>query len=75
VEEKLSITSNRLSSLFGVNAEQAKASVKPLVAIGFLEVIKGSFKVPSLFREGMKITQGKAFEDSSTKNAEDEDDE
>jgi len=51
-----------IATLFGVSIEQAKNGVKPLVAIGFLEVIKESFKVPSLFREGMKITQGKGFE-------------
>jgi len=64
-----------IASLLGVSIEQAKSDVKPLVAIGFLEVIKDSFKVPSLFREGMKITQGKAFEDSSSTNTEDEDEE
>jgi hypothetical protein len=62
-----------LASLFGVSIEQAKNVVTPLVAIGFLEVIKDSFKVPSIFREGMKITQGKAFEDLSRPDAEDED--
>ena len=53
--------------------EEAMNEVKPLVAIGFLEVIKGSFRVPTLYREGMKITQGKAFEDPSSTSAEDED--
>jgi hypothetical protein len=62
-----------IASLFGVSTEQAKVDLKPLVAIGFLEVIKGSFKVPSLFREGMKITQGKAFDDTASSSAEDED--
>lgn len=51
-----------IASLFGTSVEQARADATPLVAIGFLEVIKDSYKVPSLFREGMKITQGKAFE-------------
>ena len=64
-----------LAALFGVSVEQAKNDVKPLVAIGFLEVIKGSYKVPSLFREGMKITQGKAFEDAPTADTTDEDEE
>jgi hypothetical protein len=44
-----------------------------LVAAGFLEVIKDSFKVPSLYREGMKITQGKAFDDAGG-GPEDDDD-
>ncbi len=64
-----------IASLFGVNTEQAKIDVKPLVAIGFLEVIKDSFKVPSLFREGMKITQGKAFDDPSNHESESDEEE
>ena len=62
-----------IASIFEVSIERAKTDVKPLIAIGFLEEIKGSFKVPTLFREGMKITQGKAFEVPSNKDLEDED--
>lgn len=29
--------------------------------MGFLEEIGGSFKIPMLFRDGLQITQGKAF--------------
>jgi len=64
-----------IASLFGVSVDQAKADVKPLVAMGFLEVIKESFKVPSLYREGMKMSQGKAFENLSRTDTEDEDEE
>jgi hypothetical protein len=64
-----------IASLLGVSVEQAKTQVKPLVAIGFLEVIKDSFKVPGLFREGMKITQGKGFEGPSSADPQDEDEE
>jgi hypothetical protein len=30
--------------------------------IGFLEDIKDTYKVPTLYREGLNITQGKAFD-------------
>jgi hypothetical protein len=53
-----------LAALLGVPVDQAKGVVAPLVQIGFLEVVKDSYKVPSLFREGMSITQGKAFDDT-----------
>ena len=64
-----------IASLLNVSHEQAKAELKPLVAIGFLESIKGSYKVLSLFREGMKITQGKAFGDTTSADTEDDDEE
>jgi len=41
--------------------------------IGFLEDIKDTYKVPTLYREGLNITQGKAFD--ATADAEDEDEE
>ena len=47
-----------MAKLFGVNMEQARTDVKPLVAIGFLEVIKGSLKVPSLFSRGNEDYSG-----------------
>lgn len=34
---------------------------KPLVELGFLEETAGTFKVPTLYREGLAVTQGKAF--------------
>ena len=64
-----------IASLFNSSPEQAKEDAKQLVAIGFLEEIKGSYKVPSLFREGMKITQGKAFESSSSGKSDEEEEE
>ena len=38
-----------------------RSAIKPLIEIGFLEEIGGSFKVPMLYRDGLEITQGKAF--------------
>lgn len=39
-----------------------KSAIKPLLELGFLEDIKGTYKVPTLYREGLGITQGKAFQ-------------
>jgi hypothetical protein len=50
-----------LSAVLGVNETQARAAAKPLVEMGFLEEVGESFKVPMLFRDGLEITQGKAF--------------
>jgi hypothetical protein len=45
--------------------------LKPLLEMGFLEEVGGSFKVPMLYRDGLNITQGKAF--PSDVNSEDDD--
>ncbi|GEP07607.1 P-loop ATPase, Sll1717 family [Methylobacterium oxalidis] len=50
-----------------------RSIVKPLQEIGFLEAVKGNYKVPTLYREGLEITQGKAFPDQGKAAAEDED--
>jgi len=42
-----------------------KAIVKPLVEIGFLEELKDSYKIPMLYRDGLDVTQGKAFASTS----------
>jgi hypothetical protein len=52
-----------LSSLLGIPDGQIRAAIKPLIVMGFLEEIGGSFKIPMLYREGLQITQGKAFGD------------
>jgi hypothetical protein len=59
-----------LSTLLGVAEENVRNAVKPLLEMGFLEEVGGSFKVPMLFRDGLEITQGKAF---TTDADEDED--
>ncbi|KNY16826.1 hypothetical protein AKG11_10840 [Shinella sp. SUS2] len=38
-----------------------KASIQALTDMGFLEQIGENFKIPMLYRDGLKITQGKAF--------------
>ncbi len=51
-----------LGKLLDVEANAAGEAAKPLLDIGFLEQTGETFKVPMLYRDGLKITQGKAFE-------------
>jgi hypothetical protein len=50
-----------LARVLDVAEADVRTAVKPLVELGFLEEIGESFKVPILYRDGMQITQGKAF--------------
>ena len=52
-----------LSTTLGISEGHVRTAVKPLVAMGFLEEIGESFKIPMLYRDGLNITQGKAFGD------------
>jgi hypothetical protein len=61
-----------LAALLGVPLQNVRNSVKPLLDMGFLEEVGDTFKIPMLFRDGLQITQGKAF---TADNAEDEEDE
>jgi hypothetical protein len=54
-----------LSVLLAVPEQDVRVKVKPLVEIGFLEESGTTFKVPMLYREGMSITQGKAWNSSA----------
>ena len=40
----------------------AATTVEQLVRIGFLEKLVGSWKVPMLYRDGLDIVQGAAFQ-------------
>ncbi len=51
-----------LSELLGLPEQGVRTAIKPLLEIGFLEEVGSSFKVPMLYRDGLSITQGKAFE-------------
>jgi len=53
---------NSLSGLLGFPEQAVRTAIKPLLEIGFLEEVGSSFKVPMLYRDGLRITQGKAFE-------------
>lgn len=50
-----------LAALLSVTTDDLKAAVKPLIELGFLEEIGEVFKVPMLYRDGLNITQGKAY--------------
>jgi hypothetical protein len=52
------------------DAAKPQEIIDELEAIGFLEKTGSTFKVPMLYRSGLRITQGKAF--SSDESAEDE---
>ena len=44
-----------------INEPEVKAAVKPLVELGVLETVGASYKIPMLYRDGLGVTQGKAF--------------
>jgi hypothetical protein len=50
-----------LANLLGVSEQSVRNTIKPLITMGFLEEVGGTFKIPMLFRDGLEITQGKAF--------------
>lgn len=42
-----------------------RVAIKSLVEIGFLEEVGGNYKIPMLYRNGLGVTQGKAFDENS----------
>lgn len=63
-----------LATILGVEPSAVRNAIKPLIEMGFLEEVGGgsSFKVPMLYRDGLAITQGKAF---AAANVSDDDEE
>jgi len=55
-----------LSASLEVPEPDVRKAIKPLLEMGFLEEVGGTFKVPMLYRDGLEITQGKAFEAEAT---------
>jgi DNA-binding IclR family transcriptional regulator len=51
-----------LAELLGFPEQATRAAIKPLLELGLLEEVGNSFKIPMLYRDGLRITQGKAFE-------------
>jgi hypothetical protein len=51
-----------LAELLGMEEQDVRRGIQPLIEMGFLEDIRETYKVPALYRDGLKITQGKAFE-------------
>ena len=50
-----------IAQLLNREPSAVRSTIQPLMDIGFLEDIKDTYKVPTLYREGLNITQGKAF--------------
>ncbi|NWF33178.1 hypothetical protein HH110_08975 [Stenotrophomonas sp. SAM-B] len=50
-----------LSQVLALSGDELSIRVGQLTEIGFLEELKASWKIPMLYREGLEITQGKAF--------------
>jgi hypothetical protein len=61
-----------LAALLEVEQGAVRSRIQPLMDIGFLEGIKDTYKVPTLYREGRNITQGKAFDANSDADEEEE---
>lgn len=51
-----------LANLLEREPNAVRSTIQPLMDLGFLEDIKETYKVPTLYREGLHITQGKAFD-------------
>ena len=54
-----------IAKQLGISKAEVQAAVKPLVELGVLETVGDSYKIPMLYRDGLGITQGKAFEAAS----------
>lgn len=50
-----------LEGTLGLKGDELSSAIRQLVEVGFLEEQKSSWKVPMLYRDGLEITQGKAF--------------
>jgi hypothetical protein len=50
-----------LAATMGVELEQVGKHAKVLMEIGFLEQVGENYKIPMLYRDGLNVTQGKAF--------------
>ncbi len=60
--EKSEHNRESLTKLLGMRNGELEDAIRRLTDIGFLEEIGQTFKVPMLYREGMQIVQGKAFD-------------
>lgn len=60
-----------LEEILSLSGAPLQNAIRQLVEIGFLEELRSTWKVPMLYREGLEVTQGKAF---ASENAVDDDD-
>lgn len=58
-----------------LQGDELESAIRFLESIGFLEPISGSYKIPILYRDGLGITQGKAFSQAAGETNEDDEDE
>ncbi len=63
-----------LAAQLGLSVDASREPTKVLTELGFLEKVGESFKVPMLYRDGLGMTQGKAFA-SEGETGDNEDDE
>lgn len=50
-----------LAETLGMPVDAARKAAKALIEIGFLEQVGENYKIPMLYRDGLNVTQGKAF--------------
>lgn len=50
-----------LEATLGLHGDRLNAAVQQLMEVGFLEELRNTWKIPMLYRDGLDITQGKAF--------------
>lgn len=50
-----------LANTLSLAGDQLDVAVKQLIEVGFLESLRTTWKIPMLYRDGLEITQGKAF--------------
>lgn len=50
-----------ISTIAASDDNEGMQILKSLVEMGFLEELKETYKIPMLFRDGLNVTQGKAF--------------
>lgn len=63
-----------LGETLGLANSELDSAIEQLVEVGFLEALPTSWKVPMLYRDGLGVTQGKAFTETDTENETDADD-
>jgi hypothetical protein len=70
--EKAEQNKASLSALFKVDGESLDRCIGLLTQVGFLEELKASWKVPILYRGGLEVRQGKAFEEGALDDGDDD---
>lgn len=61
-----------LAKTLSVNGESLHKIIRQLVDIGFLEELRTTWKVPMLYRDGLEVTQGKAYTNNGGSEDDDE---